>query len=327
MKPSDVAINLAVLIKHRMPALLIGKPGVGKTDTVGQGCEAAKADLVVFHPAVSDPTSFEGLPWVIDGNAVFLPIGKLKQLVNAKRPTVALFDDLGQAKEAVQAACMQLFLARMIGDHKISPFVTFIGATNSREHRAGVIGMLEPVKSRFKTLIKFEADATDWISWGRRNGVDERMTMFIQSRPDLIDKFEPSLDLVNSPVPRTITNAAEFLPLDLPPQIKRDNIEGAVGEGFAHELYGFLEAVDAFANFDKLFTQPEDVNVDKDVSVQFAVASLIASRANEKNFHNILRAVARLQPDYQIVAVNAAIERTPALVNTRAYGTWEATRR
>jgi MoxR-like ATPase len=62
MKPSDVSSRLARLIPARLPVLLVGPPGVGKSDVVSQACAAAGVRCEVFHPAVSDPTDYKGLP-------------------------------------------------------------------------------------------------------------------------------------------------------------------------------------------------------------------------------------------------------------------------
>ncbi len=43
---------------------------------------------------------------------------------------VCLLDDLGQAPPAVQAAAMQLLLARRVNGHAVSDHVTFLAATN-----------------------------------------------------------------------------------------------------------------------------------------------------------------------------------------------------
>ncbi len=74
--------------------------------------------------------------------------------MTATKLTACFIDDLGQATPAVQAAAMQLILARTLNGHRVSDHVVFIAATNRRTDRAGVSGILEPVKSRFATLVE-----------------------------------------------------------------------------------------------------------------------------------------------------------------------------
>src|SRR5208337_1991806 len=166
MKPTELYSFLSRAVPSRLPVLIKGAPGIGKTDIVTQACEASSADLIIEHPVVSDPTDYKGIPFPDGkGDANFLPIGNLKRLLNAESLTVCFFDDIGQAPGSVQAALMQLILARRINGHKVSDNVCFLAATNRRSDRAGVTGMLEPVKSRFVSIVELETDVESWVSW------------------------------------------------------------------------------------------------------------------------------------------------------------------
>src|SRR5512146_1594126 len=149
--PSQLQELLSAAIPAREPVLVTGAPGVGKSDIVSQAATAAGAELILSRPAVSDPTDFKGLPWPDkDANSAnFLPFGDFHRALNAAVPTVWFLDDLGQSSPAVQAAAMQLLLARRVNGHILPDTVTFVAATNRRTDRAGVSGILEPVKSRF----------------------------------------------------------------------------------------------------------------------------------------------------------------------------------
>ena len=68
-------------IPERLPVLLCGPPGVGKTAIVAQVAKELACELVVSHPVTADPTDFRGLPWMVDGQATFLPIGDLARLI------------------------------------------------------------------------------------------------------------------------------------------------------------------------------------------------------------------------------------------------------
>jgi len=155
MRAKKLAGLLQLAFKNNHKVLIKGEPGIGKSDLVEQAC-ADVFDLMISHPAVSDPTDYKGMPAVFarEGMTVaeFLPFGDLLKLINAKKPTVCFIDDIGQAAPAVQAALMQLLLARRVNGHKISKDVVFCGATNDTTHMAGVSGLLEPVKSRWDTI-------------------------------------------------------------------------------------------------------------------------------------------------------------------------------
>jgi MoxR-like ATPase len=171
MRASELNKFLLFSIANKFPVLITGKPAIGKSDIIEQSCAEAKAELIISHPVVSDPTDFKGLPFASNGEAHFLPFGDLKKLIDAKKSTVFFLDDLGQAPAAVQASVMQLLLSRRINGFQVSEHVTFIAATNRREDKAGVTGMLEPVKSRFASIVELEVDTNDWCKWALGKGI------------------------------------------------------------------------------------------------------------------------------------------------------------
>jgi MoxR-like ATPase len=200
MKANDVAQTAEFMVRNNYPLLITGAPGIGKSDIIGQVADRLGFELQVAHPVVSDPTDYKGLPAKIDDEtAGFLPFAELKRLIEADSPLIYFLDDIGQAPNSVQAALMQLLLARQIDGKKISDHVRFIAATNRREDKAGVTGILEPVKSRFKSIIELTVDVDDWIRWAQTANMPMELITFIRYRPELLDGFEASRDIKNSP--------------------------------------------------------------------------------------------------------------------------------
>src|SRR3990167_4302860 len=167
MTPKKCIEILTLAIKNKLQILLVGKPAIGKTAIILEVCKNLDADLVMMHPAISDPTDFKGLPAKAkdETHAEFLAFGETWKLINAKKLTVCFVDDLGQSSESVQKALMQLLHGRKLNGHTLSEHVVFIGATNDTMHKAGVTGLIEPVKSRWDSIIHLEANAEDWTEW------------------------------------------------------------------------------------------------------------------------------------------------------------------
>jgi hypothetical protein len=57
---------------------------------------------------------------------------------------------------------MQLILARRVNSFTLPDCVSFVAASNRRQDKAGVTGILEPVKSRFATILEVSPDLDDW---------------------------------------------------------------------------------------------------------------------------------------------------------------------
>src|SRR3972149_4736181 len=116
MTPNKLKDILKDAVTHGEQLLIVGMPGIGKTDIVKAACNDLGADVIMSHPAVSDPTDYKGLPFKITDNshAEFLPFGETWRAIQADKLTVWFIDDLGQASEAVQKALMQLLLGRKL---------------------------------------------------------------------------------------------------------------------------------------------------------------------------------------------------------------------
>lgn len=169
--PAQLNALLVAYLPRNLPVLITGAPGVGKSDIVAQATNQLGFDLVISHPVTEDPTDPKGLPFpAADGtSAHFLPFGNLDKILKATRSTVWFLDDLGQASPAVQAAYMQLLLARRVGEHVLPDCITFVAATNRRTDNAGVSGILDPVISRFATVVNVVPDIQSWSAWAVRN--------------------------------------------------------------------------------------------------------------------------------------------------------------
>lgn len=322
MRPRELKALLAQTIPVGAPVLITGAPGIGKSDIVAQAAVAAGAELILSHPAVADPTDAKGLPWPAPGgdSATFLPFGELAQALQAIKPTVWFLDDLGQAPPAVQASFMQLLLARRVNGHVLPPCVTFIAATNRRTDRAGVSGILEPIKSRFAAIVELEADLQDWSDWAISTDIPVELLAFIRFRPDLLCSFEPSADLTNSPVPRTWANAAKLLALNLPAEIEHAALAGAVGAGAATEFLAFRRLTRDMPNLDAILLDPKNAPVPDSPAVLYATTTGLAARANKITFGRITKyievLVAATKGEFAALLLRDCIRRDSELANT-----------
>ena len=329
MKPSQLEKLLAFSIANKFPVLIKGSPGSGKSDIVDQSTQAAGAHMILSHPVVSDPTDYKGLPFASGGEAHFLPFNDLKKLIDAKEPTVFFLDDLGQAPPAVQAACMQLLLARQINGFKISDYVTFVAATNRKEDKAAVSGLLEPVKSRFATIVELEVNTDDWVRWALNKGnMPTELIAFVRFKPELLNDFKATKDIVNSPSPRTVANVGKMQNAGIAnvnksdPEFMYNVFAGAAGEAFAAEYCAFLRIFNDLPNVDQILLNPDKAEVPTEPGVLYAISGAIAGRVNDVNVGNAFRYLKRLPPEITVATVKDTITRKPDITNTRAFITW-----
>jgi hypothetical protein len=328
MKPSTLVPLLSKAFRNNRKVLIKSAPGVGKSELVTLAAKQAEADLVLMHPAVSDPTDFKGMPAVVKDKtgsvAEFLPFGNLRKLVEAKGLTVCFMDDLGQAPHAVQAALMQLIQAREIDGQKISDDVVFVGATNDSSHMAGVTSILEPVKSRWHAIVSLEADLDDWLKWALSpaGNMPPEVVAFTRLRQAfLAEPFKPTKDLTNSPSPRTIASAGDWVRIGVD---DREVLAGAVGEAWTGEFLSFLKVFRSMPDLDGIIANPKSAPLPSghDASLRMALCTALAYRADARNFADIITYLTRIPKEYEVYAVRDAVARNVKLGETRAYTDW-----
>lgn len=322
MKPSELQKLLAVAFTNGIKVLIKGAPGIGKSEIVIAACAIAGADLVIMHPAVSDPIDFKGLPAIVGKQAEFLPYGQLRKLIEATRLTVCFIDDIGQAPHAVQAALMQLIQQREIDGMKISDHVVFCGATNDSSHMAGVQSILEPVKSRWHTIVELVCDQIEWVRWAKKNHLREEIIAFVMFRGmEVLHNFKPTRDLTNTPSPRTVAGAAKLFGCGLH---THTIMAGACGEGWSAEFLGFLKVYRTLPDPDDCIANPTTARVPsgEDAATLYAIAVAMSLRATKKNFAAITTYLKRLPKEHEVLAVRDALARETALTDTAAFTNW-----
>jgi hypothetical protein len=320
MKPSTLTKVLTTCVEHNEPVLLKGPPGCGKTSICEQVAKITKRDFITVIPAISDPTDGKGVPGKNgDGKWEWHLIGDARRIIEAKKPTLVLIDDLGQAAAMVQAAYMQWILLRRIGEHPIPDCVTILAATNRKEDRAGVTGILEPVKSRFITILELTPDETDWVQWAMDNDMPPEIIGFAHFRWSIIHQYKAAVDIVNGPCPRTLANVGRLIKMGLD---DGETLMGAVGEGCAVELLGFLKYYKQLPNLSAILVNPDDAEVPDEPAALYAVVSGLVEKVAPKNFERILKYGNRLPADFSILLVRDCIRKEPNIQHTKAFINW-----
>jgi hypothetical protein len=328
MRPKDLETYLQFVFTHpeeKFVPCISGAPGVGKSDIVTGAAEAAGMELLLSHPVTSDPTDYKGLPCVVDGGAEFLPFGDLNALVNAKIPTVFFLDDAGQASNATQAALMQLVLARQVNGHKISSHVQFVMATNRRQDRGGVSGILEPLKGRAQ-MITLQPDLSDWITWAAANDMPPDIMAFCNFRPNFLFDPKPTTAMVNSSNPRTIAAVGRHVTSELPADLEYPIFTGCAGEGFATEYIGFRKVYKEIPNPQHILLRPSEVPVPDSTkpAVLYAISGALAHIATPDNFDRVAIYADRMPVEFNILLVRDALKRHPRIDSTPAFIKWGA---
>ena len=323
MRPKSLKSLLTALVIAREPILITGRPGVGKSEIVEQACAQVGADLIISHPVVSDPTDFKGLPFMNpNGEANFIPLGDLRKILHVTRPTVFFLDDLGQASTSVQAAAMQLILARQINGHKVSDLVTFVAATNRREDKAGVSGVLEPLKSRF-TIVELEPTLEDWVDWAlHQDWLPMELVAAVRFRPKWVTEWNPSKAIENTPTPRNLAVVGKMMSLNLPDDTAFSAYAGRLGEAAATELMAFMRLYLNLPTAAEIAASPLSAPVPSDPSSLYALIGSLTGAATDKTFEPFVQYVNRIPKEYGVLFMRDITRKNKNLQSTRSFVKW-----
>jgi hypothetical protein len=321
MFPNKLISVLTDAIKNKEQILIKGEPGIGKTEIIKQVAKNLDADLIVSHPAVSDPTDYKGLPVreASGDHATFLPFGETWRAIQATKLTVWFVDDLGQASESVQKALMQLLLGRRLNGHMLSDDVVFVGATNDVGQKSGVSGLIEPVKSRWTSIVKLDVSLDDWCQWALDNNMPVELIAYLRTNSKALSDFQPTRELTNSACPRTWSYVGKMLNRNV---IDHELYSGAVSAGHATEFLAFLDLAKNAPSLDAIIMNPKTEKVPKEPSLMYLVSAGLAMRADKKNFSRIFTYLERMPQAFRVLCMRDAVQKNNQLSATDTFLAW-----
>ena len=329
MKPSDLKDLCSALAKAKLPLLVIGKPGIGKSDIIEQVAQEIDYDLIVSHPVIDDPVDYKGMPFTWkdkttkDQKAGFLPFADLELLVNAQRPTIHFADDLGQAAKLTQAAYMQLMLNRALNGKKVSDHVVFFSASNRKEDKAGVSGMLEPLKDRYATIVELVTDVDDWVGWAIPNKMPFELISYVRYRPEILVDWKPTSDFTRTATPRSLAFVGKMMQAGIPAHLQRRTFTGAIGKERASEFIGFLNIYKDLPDPMDVILNPRSAPLPKDAASSYALCGALSARATQTTIEPIIEYSNRLKDEFSVLLVRDSILRDrQGLCQNKGFITW-----
>ena len=134
-------------IAARVPVLLWGAPGTGKTSTIRALADAAGLPCETVIASIREPSDFAGLPIVVGQGVRFAPPAWAQRLAAAGRGLLFL-DELSTAPPAVQAALLRVVLERVVGDLDLPADIAVVAAANPPEQAADGWDLSAPLANR-----------------------------------------------------------------------------------------------------------------------------------------------------------------------------------
>ncbi len=258
---------MGACVAVRIPFLLWGEPGAGKTAVV----ESAAASgwhvetLICSH---YEPSDFAGLPIVVGNQVTLAPPGWAQRVATNPGPSIVFFDEWTTASPAVQAAALRPLTHSQVGALQLPDRVAFGAAANPADVAASGWELAAPTANRFVHLewsmpldVYTESIVTgDWpamavpeLPAGFERLVSAQRVLvagFLRSRAGQLSSIPKDAAGRGRafPTPRTWDYTARLLAAaqagGLDAEAQRLLVYGAVGAPVGHEFLVWLRALD-----------------------------------------------------------------------------------
>lgn len=139
--------RVSVCVKEKVPPLLWGDPGVGKSSLVRALARELDLPMITLVGSIMDPTDVSGIPVPRGDAAYFLPPS---WAIRARDiPHIIFVDELTTVGPSVQAALLRLVLDRAAGDVELHPETIIIAAANPPHMAPGGRNLSPAMLNRF----------------------------------------------------------------------------------------------------------------------------------------------------------------------------------
>jgi len=347
---------LEIAFYSKTVPIVRSSPGIGKTSIARQLAADLNLKVIDIRLAQCDPTDLNGFPQITNGKASYVPMdtfplegdelpikeAEVTKVVAGKtqvvKPAVRyngwmiIYDEITSASKAVQAAAYKILLEKEVGQRKLHRNVFQIGLGNKETDNAIVQRMSTALQSRMQHFT-VTTDHTAWVNHAANSGFDYRVIAFIQSRPELLNKFNPNHNDHTFPCERTWEFVSQTVKGIEKYQTKKNKavsighehqylIAGCVSEGPALEFISFCQIYGQLVPLTSIIASPMTVPVPHEPSAVFAMASLIGEKIDDTNVDPLMKYLSRLPLENQIIAVRMFYKSKPSLTANPAVSSW-----
>lgn len=312
---SKIRQVLKYAYKIGRPVFLYGKPGIGKSSLVRSLAQELGIDFIDLRLSQILPEDLRGFPkingiqekqkviaeqelenelghgWRYLGT---LPSGQIvvesndnsneqtrwirSEFLPSSGSGILFLDELPNAEPSKQNAALQLVLDRKLGNYVLPEGWFVVAAGNGAEDRAHVFELSSALNNRFINIEFPVPTFEEWFEWGAGK-IHPGIFGFLKLKPSMMFKFDPRAKDKAWPSLRTWEIASDLFKAS-----SNDSsvVRFAVGEGAGIEFEGFWNLRSKIPNPDKVFADPEGVEIPDDLSLQHVMAAMVAERAMQK---------------------------------------------
>ncbi len=310
---------LRVLNKGKVP-MIHGDPGIGKSDIIHQIAKKNNLFIIDLRMSQMTPTSLNGFGRINGDKSQFVPFEDFPlegdPIPEGFDGFLLFLDELPSAVPQVQAASYKLILDKMIGSRKLHEDCAMVAAGNKTTSGAIVNKMGTAMQSRMVHFV-LEQDKESWIDWGNVNKIDFRILAYVNSKPSVLNSFDPKHKDLTFTCGRTLADASDLIKgrdkLDIEDLLI---LSGTIGEGTAREFYGFCDIFQDLPTLKEILDNPSEAKLRKDPNFMFGVSSFVAEHMNEDTIEKLMEYITRFSPEFQAISARQAYRNDKSLISS-----------
>jgi hypothetical protein len=318
----QVVSSIEVAMAARIPLMISGPPGVGKSSAVKDVATRQGIALIDVRASQTDPVDWRGVPSIVEGFTRWNP----PEFLPKSGRGILFLDELSAAPPAVQVALYQLILDRRCGDYCLPDGWHVIGAGNRQEDRAVSVRMSSALANRMMHLT-MSVDVDQWLTWFWDNplaDMAETVGFFIGFRRELLHSFDPTSKDLAFPTPRSWEMVAKLQATRPSPELESSLVAGAIGAGAAAEYLAFSRIYKSLPSLDSILLDPMGSKIPEEASAKAAVCAGLAKKAAPSNIGAILQYAGRISREFEFMTVHLSRRFCPDVDHTRDMTRWQA---
>jgi len=318
--PKNAVTGLKRLFQANKVPMLVGSPGIGKSDIINDLAESVNVEVRDLRLAQADPTDLLGFP-ITDKNGIrmkyappsLFPLKGIDEVPKGKNGWLIFLDEMNSATPNLQSAAYKVVLDRKVGEYDLHPNTWIVCAGNKMTDKAVVNRLSTAMQSRLIHL-NLTTDHTDWLDWANSHDIDHRVISFIKFRPERLHTFDPNHSDDTFACPRTWSFLSDIIK-------SRENFDavdtilmaGTVGQGPATEFKAYCEIYESLPTIEDMLLRPETVRIPDAPDKQYAITTLISHNMRADNIKQLLIVTNKLPPELQLLTLKDVYSRSPDL--------------
>ncbi len=298
-------IIVEVAVKGRLPIMIWGAPGIGKSHIVREAASSLGMPLLDMRLNYYEESDFLGIPMRTERGMEFVKYAKLPR----EGSGIWFLDELTHARTSIQGLIFQLINDGAIEDYKVPDgWMHFVAASNLPSHRSISNQMPAGLYSRFTGgHYELVPDIDDWASWAITAGVDNRIISFLQ----YMEKNDQNRWLYRDQgdiliTPRLWATGVNHAITSLTGKTLENAIMGMIGEDAGAEFIHFIRLAGRLPDIEAIAAGDTGrLSESMDASEKYLIVSGLAKLASRKPemLTGCLRALFSMNDEYAALGV------------------------